>query len=241
MYGADYNPEQWPPETWQEDARLMQAAGVNLVTLAVFAWAKLEPASGQYDFTWLDQVIELLYAHDVQVDLATSTASPPPWLVYQHPEILPVTAQGVTLWHGSRRHYCPHSKAYREAAVLLVSALADHYKDHPAIRLWHVDNEYACHFSECFCEASVAAFCAWLQERYTNLENLNAAWGTAFWSQQYSDWQEIQAPKPTPAFSNPGQRLDWERFCSNSWRACFEEQKAILRTLTRVSRSRPTS
>ena len=225
-------PNRWTPDTWQEDARLMQEAGVNLVTLAVFAWGKLEPAEGQYDFTWLDQVIDLLFSHGVRVDLATSTASPPPWLVRQYPEILPVTAEGVTLWHGSRRHYCPHSPAYRQHAAQLVTALAGHYREHPAISLWHVDNEYACHISECFCEASVAAFRQWLQGRYGTLENLNQAWGTAFWSQQYYDWQEIQAPKRTPAFINPSQRLDWERFCSDSWLACFEEQKAILHAIT---------
>jgi beta-galactosidase len=231
-YGGDYNPEQWAPDVWEEDARLMQEAGVNLVTLAVFAWAKLEPADGRYDFTWLDQVIDLLYAHGVRVDLATSTASPPPWLIRLHPEILPVTADGVILWHGSRRHYCPHSPAYREQAARLVTALAEHYRDHPALSLWHIDNEYACHFSECFCETSVAAFRHWLQVRYGTLEDLNMAWGTAFWSQIYYDWQEIQAPRRTPAFINPSQKLDWERFCSDSWLACFEDQKAILRRIT---------
>jgi beta-galactosidase len=232
VYGGDYNPEQWTPDTWQEDVRQMQEAGVNLVTLAVFSWGKLEPADGRYDFTWLDQVIELLYAHGVRVDLATSTASPPAWLIRMHPEILPVTAEGVTLWHGSRRHYCPHSAAYRNQATRLVTALAEHYRDHPALLLWHIDNEYACHYSECFCEASAAAFRVWLQARYGTLENLNLAWGTAFWSQQYYDWKEIQAPKRAPAFINPGQKLDWERFCSDSWLACFEDQKAVLRRVT---------
>ena len=231
-YGGDYTPEQWTADVWEEDARLMQEAGVTLVTLAVFAWAKLEPADGRYDFSWLDQVIDLLFAHGVRVDLATSTASPPPWLIRLHPEILPANEDGVTLWHGSRRHYCPHSRAYREHATRLVTALAEHYRDHPALALWHIDNEYACHFSECFCEASVAAFRQWLQDRHGTLENLNKAWGTAFWSQTYYDWQEIQAPRRTPAFINPSQRLDWERFCSDSWLACFEDQKAILRRIT---------
>ena len=109
VYGADYYPEQWSEEIWREDARLMREAGVNLVTLGVFAWAKMEPAPGHYDFNWLDQVMDLLHAHGIRVDLATPTAAPPAWLVRMKPEILPVTAEGVTLWHGSRRHYCPNS------------------------------------------------------------------------------------------------------------------------------------
>ena len=232
IYGGDYNPEQWDPEIWEEDARLMQEAGVNLVSLGIFAWAKIEPEPGQYNFAWLDQVMDLVYHHGVSVDLATPTASPPPWLVRLHPEILPITADGITLWHGSRRHYCPHSAAYREYAVRVVTALAEHYRNHPAVLLWHIDNEYACHISECFCEASIAAFRQWLQDRHGTLENLNKAWGTAFWSQIYYDWQEIQAPGRAPASNNPSQKLDWERFCSDSWLACFEDQKAILRQIT---------
>ncbi len=232
IYGGDYNPEQWPETVWLEDARLMQEAGVNLVSLGIFAWAKLEPQPGVYDFGWLDRVIDLLYAHGVSVNLATPTASPPPWLVRLHPDILPVTAEGVKLWHGSRRHYCPHSPAYHQYADRLVKQLAQRYREHPALALWHVDNEYACHIGECFCDASAAAFRQWLQARYTTLPALNDAWGTTFWSQGYSDWEEIQAPRKAPTFVNPSQQLDWRRFCSDSWLACFEAQKTILRDLT---------
>ena len=232
VYGGDYNPEQWSPEIWPEDARLMQEAGVNLVSLGVFAWAKMEPAAGRYDFAWLDQVMDLLHARGVSVNLATPTASPPPWLVRAHPEILPVNADGVTLWHGSRRHYCPHSQAYHESVNGLVTALAKHARNHPALALWHIDNEYACHYSECFCDASVTAFRVWLRGRYRTLDGLNEAWGTAFWSQNYTDWEEIMAPRRTPALVNPSQNLDWQRFCSDSWLACFEAQKAILKRIT---------
>ncbi|MGC1378692.1 MAG: beta-galactosidase [Anaerolineales bacterium] len=232
IYGGDYNPEQWSPDVWQEDARLMQEAGVNLVSLGIFSWAKMEPAPGEYDFAWLDQVMDLLHKHGVRVNLATPTASPPAWLVRLRPEILPVTADGVTLWHGSRRHYCPHSVAYHASANQLVTHLAQHARNHPALSLWHVDNEYACHYSECFCDASAAAFRRWLEERYTTLEALNAAWGTAFWSQHYGDWEEIVPPRRTPAQVNPTQHLDWQHFCSDSWLACFEEQKAILKGIT---------
>jgi beta-galactosidase len=233
LFGGDYNPEQWNPEVWREDAQLMEEAGVNLVSLGIFAWAKLEPALGQYDFSWLTEIMDLLHQHGVDVNLATPTASPPPWLVHLHPDILPVTADGQVLWYGSRRHYCPHSLAYRASVQLLVRRMAQHFGDHPALALWHIDNEYACHVTECFCETSIAAFRTWLQQRYDgSLDAFNKAWGTDFWSQHYSNWEEVRAPGHMPAQANPMQLLDWHRFCSDSWLECYQEQKKIFREIT---------
>lgn len=231
-YGGDYNPEQWPESVWEEDVRLMREAGVTLVSLGIFAWARLEPRPGQYDFAWLDRVIDLLHAGGVQVDLATATASPPPWLARLRPESLPVTAAGVTLWPGGRQAYCPSSAAYREAAAALVRRLAERYAGHPALALWHIGNEYACHVSECFCDESARHFRAWLRARYGSLDALNAAWGTAFWSQQYGEWEEIQPPRSAPTYANPTQQLDWRRFSSDALLECFEIERAILRELT---------
>ncbi len=232
VYGADYNPEQWPEDVWPEDARLMREANVNLVSVGIFSWAKLEPAPGRFDFAWLDRVLDLLHASGVSVDLATPTASPPPWLIRLHPEILPVTSEGVTMRPGSRRHYCPHAAAYREAAKRIVRALAEHFHGHPALALWHVDNEYACHIAECFCDQSTAAFRAWLEHRYGTLDALNVTWATTVWGQQYTSWDEVHPPRPTPAFANPSHELDWQRFSSDSWIGCFLDQKAILREIT---------
>jgi beta-galactosidase len=232
LYGGDYNPDQWPEEIWPEDARLMREAGVNLVSLGIFSWTKMEPRPRQYDFAWLDRLMDLLHEHGVSVNLATPTASPPAWLVHHHPEILPVKADGTIFWHGSRRHYCPHSPVYHEHVRRLVRKLAERYASHPALAMWHVDNEYACHLSECFCDVSAAAFREWLEKSYGSLDALNHAWGTAFWSQLYTDWEEIHPPRQAPTFVNPTQQLDWARFNSDSWIACFEEQKAILRELT---------
>jgi beta-galactosidase len=232
LYGGDYNPDQWTPETWAEDARLMQEAGVNLVSLGIFSWTKMEPQSGAFDFIWLDQLMDLLHAHGVSVNLATPTASPPAWMVRLHPEMLPVTAEGVTLWHGSRRHYCPHNPDYHNYAKRIAAQLAERYKGHPALAMWHVDNEYGCHIGECFCDNSAAVFRTWLKERYGTLDNLNHAWGTAFWSQIYGDWEEIHPPKHSPAHANPAQKLDWARFSSDSWLVCFEEQKSTLKAIT---------
>lgn len=232
IYGGDYNPEQWNPETWEEDARLMQEAGVNLVSLGVFAWARLEPEPGKYDFIWLDQVMDLLHKYGVSINLATPTASPPPWLVKLHPDILPVTIDGAKHWHGSRRHYCPHNPEYKDYSARLVTNLAQHVRGHPALTLWHVDNEYGCHISECFCETSIISFRSWLRQRYHSLEALNDAWGTTFWSQHYNNWDQITAPLRTPAQINPAQKLDWQRFCSDSWLACFSNQGVILNKIT---------
>jgi len=232
IYGGDYNPEQWPEEVWQEDVRLMREAGVNLVSLGIFSWAKLEPRPGEYDFGWLDRIIFLLHENGVMVNLATATASSPPWLSVLHPESLPVTAKGVTLHPGARQHYCPSSTAYRERASDLVRRVADRYKGHPALAMWHVNNEYGCHVSECYCDASAAHFREWLRTRYGDLDTLNEAWGTAFWSQRYSAWGEIQPPRSAPTFANPTQQLDFRRFSSDALLELYEMEKGILREAT---------
>ena len=137
-FGGDYNPEQWPEDVWVEDVRLMREAGVSMVTVGVFSWALLEPAEGEYDFAWLDRVLELLHDAGILVDLATPTAAPPAWFSRAYPESLPVTVEGVRLGIGARESFCPSSVDYRRAAVRIASALADRYGDHPALALWHV-------------------------------------------------------------------------------------------------------
>ncbi|KPV49176.1 beta-galactosidase, partial [Kouleothrix aurantiaca] len=161
-YGGDYNPEQWPEAIWQEDVRLMQEAGVNLVSVGIFSWALLEPKPGEYDFGWFDRLMDLLHAHGIRACLATATASPPPWLAQRYPESLPVTADGVTLWPGGRQQYCPHSDAYREHSTALVRRIAERYGPHPALAMWHINTESGCHVAECFSDHSAAAFRTWL-------------------------------------------------------------------------------
>ncbi|WP_026162808.1 beta-galactosidase [Kribbella catacumbae] len=228
-FGGDYNPEQWPPEVWKDDVALMRQAGVNLVTLGVFAWSSLEPEPGRYEFGWLDQVMDLLHDGGVQVDLATPTASPPPWFSLRHPDALPVNASGVRLTHGSRDTYCACAPAYREAAAGIATALAERYAKHPALAMWHVHNEYG---TSCHCDHAAAAFRRWLRGRYGDLDRLNAAWTTAFWSQGYADWEEIQPPRATQYLVNPTQALDFRRFWSDELLDAFREQKAILRSFT---------
>jgi beta-galactosidase len=232
FYGGDYNPEQWPEDVWQEDMLAMREAGVNLVSVGIFSWARLEPRPGEYDFAWLDRVLDLLHANGIAVNLATATASPPPWLANLHPESLPETVDGLRLWPGARQHYCPSSRAYREAAANLVRQIATRYKDHPTLAMWHINNEYGCHVSTCYCDASAEAFRDWLRQRYCSLDTLNEAWGTNFWSQRYGDWDEILPPRRAPNFCNPTQQLDFRRFSSDALLELFDMERDILKEVT---------
>ncbi|WP_329331643.1 beta-galactosidase [Streptomyces sp. NBC_00663] len=231
-FGADYNPEQWPREVWEEDVRLMREAGVNVVSVAIFSWARLQPTADTWDFGWLDEVMDLLHAGGIGVDLATATASPPPWLTTAHPEILPVTATGETLWPGARQHWRPTSPVFREHALRLVRAMADRYADHPALVAWHVSNELGCHNVYDYSDDAAHAFRDWLRARYGTLEALNHAWGTAFWSQRYSAWEQILPPRLAASHPNPTQQLDFKRFSSDALKDYLRAERDLLKEIT---------
>ncbi|XVV08254.1 beta-galactosidase [Actinoplanes sp. CA-131856] len=231
-YGADYNPEQWPREVWDDDVRAMREAGVTIVSLAIFSWARIEPADGRYDFAWLDEVMDLLHANGISVDLATATASPPPWLTTAHPEILPVNHEGQILWQGGRQHWRPTSPVFREYALRLVRTMAQRYADHPALVAWHVSNELGCHNIYDYSDDAAQAFRVWLRNRYGTVEALNEAWGTAFWAQRYGEWDEILPPRLAASFPNPTQQFDFKRFSSDVLKDYLRAEKEILRELT---------
>ncbi|WP_439936908.1 beta-galactosidase [Nocardia sp. N13] len=232
-FGGDYNPEQWPPEAHAEDRTLMREAGVDLVTLGVFSWAWLQPGPDRWDFGWLDEQMDALHAADIKVDLATATASPPAWLAQRHPEMLPVTQDGRTLWPGGRQAFCPSSPVYREHALALCTALAERYHDHPALALWHVSNELGCHNARCYCDVSAAAFRTWLRQRYDDdVARLNDAWGTAFWSQRYDDFEQVLPPRVAPTHANPTQQLDFLRFSSDQLLDNFVVERDVLHRIS---------
>ena len=231
-FGGDYNPEQWSRDAHVEDRDLMREAGVDLVTLGVFSWAWLQPTPDTWDFAWLDTQMDDLHAAGIRVDLATATASPPPWLTHRHPEMLPVTHDGRTLFPGGRQAFCPSSPVYREHALALCTALAERYKDHPALALWHVSNEIGCHNARCYCDVSAEAFRTWLRARYDDVAHLNDAWGTAFWSQRYDDFEQVLPPRVAPAHANPTQQLDFLRFSSDQLLDNFVVERDVLHRLS---------
>jgi len=228
-FGGDWNPEQWPEAIWDEDLRLMREAHVNLVTVGVFSWAQLEPMPDVYAFDWLDRVLDKCLQAGIAVDLATASASPPPWLGHRWPETLPVTEDGIRLTYGARQQYCPSSPIYRERALALTERIASRYADHDAVVMWHVGNEYGAHVSACWCDVSAAAFRDWLAKRYEDLDDINRAWSTTFWSQRFSDMAEIIPPRRTPYFPNPTMQLDFRQFSSDEMLALFKAERDVIR------------
>ncbi len=225
-FGVDYYPEHWPLERWEQDAALMQAAGMNVVRLAEFAWSALEPRPDRYDFGWLDQAIGILNHHGIQVILGTPTASPPPWVMEMHPDAFIVGASGLRRTFGNRREYCPTHPGYRARGRQVTRAMAHHYAAHPGVIGWQTDNEFG---DRCYCELCRAGFQDWLRARYRTLDALNAAWGTIFWSHIYTDWTQIPAPVESGGVPNPGLALDYDRFMSDTYVEFQREQIVILR------------
>ena len=225
-FGCDYYPEHWPEERWTKDIQMMAEAGFNVVRLAEFAWSKLEPEEGQYDFDWLDRAIKILAENRIRIILGTPTATPPAWLARQYPTIFRVDEKGIRSSFGGRRGYCPNSSIYRDYSQRIVLELAKHYKNNENVIGWQIDNEFG---GLCYCESCLKEFRKWLKEKYSTLEQLNKEWGTIFWSQTYTDWDEIPLPRQLDTAHNPSLLLDYRRFISDSYISYQKLQIDILR------------
>ncbi len=229
--GVCYYPEHWPEARWAIDAAMMRDLGLEIVRIAEFAWAKLEPAPGRFEFGWLDRAIDVLASAGLEVVLGTPTVCPPAWMIRADPTILPVDAEGRRRRLGGRRHYCPNSAAYREHARRIVTALAERYGRDPRVIGWQIDNELGGGGTgRCYCPSCEVAFRDWLRARYGTLEHLNEAWATVFWSQTYTAWEEIAAPILQLNQANPSHALDYRRFSSDSIVAFERLQVEILRS-----------
>ncbi|GBF04380.1 beta-galactosidase [Deinococcus aerius] len=229
---CDY-PEHVPADRWATYARQQRELGLTFVRLAEFAWSRMEPRPGEYDWAWLDRAVEAYHAEGLRVVMCTPTATPPAWLIRAHPEILPYDAQGRVRDFGSRRHYDFASPVYREHSRRITRAVAERYGQHPAVVGWQTDNEFACHGTgRSYGGASAAAFPEWLRQKYGTLDALNEAWGNVFWSMEYSDWGQIRPPVLTVTEPNPSHILDYYRFSSDLIRDFQAEQVAILRELS---------
>ena len=229
---CDY-PEHVPEDRWADYARQQRALGLSYVRVAEFAWSRLEPQQGEYDWAWLDAAIAAYAGAGLKVVLCTPTATPPAWLTRAHPEILPHDREGRVREFGSRRHYDFASPVYREHSRRITEALAQRYGQHPAVAGWQTDNEFGCHdTARSWGGASAAAFPGWLEAKYGTLAALNEAWGNVFWSMDYSAWEQVRPPNLLVTEVNPSHLLDFYRFSSDNVASFQAEQVAVLRELS---------
>ena len=225
-HGGDYNPEQWPRETWDEDVQLMQEAQCNVLTLGVFSWVSLQPDEEVFTFDWLDAIMDKLAEAGRFVCLATPTAAQPAWMSQRYPDVLKSDATGRRRHHGGRQNFCPSSPIYRRFATQIASKLAERYHAHPALVAWHVSNEYGGH---CYCAVCAAAFRFWLQSRYDSLDDLNERWWNRFWGHTYTDWSQIEPPYQDGETGQHALRLDYNRFQNEMFLACFTGERDAIR------------
>ncbi len=228
--GVCYYPEHWPEERWEQDAAHMRRLGLSVVRIGEFAWSRLETADGEWHFDWLQRAMDTLHAAGLSIVLGTPTATPPAWLVKRHPDMFAVDEHGHTRGFGSRRHYCFSYQPYHEHCKRIVTALAERFGKHPALIAWQTDNEYGCHDTILsYSPAAVEQFRQWCKERYSDIASLNAAWGNVFWSMEYSDFSEIEAPVGAVTETNPAHRLAYWRCASDAVIAFDRVQVDIIR------------
>lgn len=231
FYGGDYNPDQWDDATIEADMCLFKKASINLVTLPVFSWAKLEPDEGVYKFEWLDKLMDKFAENGLSVCLATPTTAQPAWLSTRYPEVLPVDIAGRKRTHGMRVFFCYNSLKYRERAAAITEQMAKRYSNHPALAIWHVSNEYGTY---CYCPTCQAKFRLWLRNRYKAIETLNEKWHTSFWGRTVYSFEEITLPTELndDYRFNPAIQLDYMRFVTASTVECFLNEYDILKKYT---------
>ncbi len=226
MHGGDYNPEQWldMPEVLETDIERFREAKINTVTVGVFSWAKLEPREGEYQFEWLEKIIDRLYENGISVILATPSGARPHWLSDKYPEVLNAMRQRNLF--GGRHNHCLSSPVYREKVRKINTELVKRFGSHPAVKMWHISNELG---GECHCELCQESFRGWLKRKYQTIDALNRSWWTTFWSHTYDSFDQVESPSPLGEMSVTGLKLDWRRFISDQTIDYMEDEIKAIR------------
>ncbi len=228
--GVCYYPEQWPESQWEDDARRMAEIGLTWVRIGEFAWSRIEPEPGRFDWDWLDRAIATLGRHGLRVVLGTPTATPPIWVLEKLPDMLAVDEFGRSRGFGSRRHYDFSHQGYRQESARIVTAVAQRYGRNPHIGAWQTDNEYACHDTVLsYSPAALKGFRDWLASKYQSPQALNRAWGNVFWSMEYSSFDQVGLPNLTVTEANPAHWMDFRRYSSDMVVEFNRIQTEILR------------
>lgn len=234
LYGGDYNPEQWPEDTWDEDIKVFKQADINSASINIFSWALLEPEEGKYDFSKLDKIVEKLSKNNFDIVMATSTAAMPAWMFKKYPDVARVDYHGRRHKFGQRHNFCPSNSNYQRLAANLVEKIAERYHNNSHIVVWHVNNEYG---GNCYCDNCQKNFQDWLKNRYQTLDNLNKAWNNNVWSHTIYNWDEIVVPNELGDAWGPegsetivaGLSVDYLRFQSEQMQKLFQMEKKIIK------------
>ncbi len=229
IHGGDYNPEQWldRPDILEQDIVMMKKAGVNCVTLGVFSWAVYEPEEGQFNFKWLEDIVDNLYENGIYFILATPSGARPAWLDAKYPEAMRVDDRGIRNHHGVRHNHCMSSTIYREKVKIIDRKLSETFAGHPGFVMFHISNEFG---GECYCDACAEKFRVYLKEKYHNdIDELNRAWWTTFWSHRYNCFEQIEPPYANGERSVMGLNLDWRRFTTFNTTDFMQEEIDAVR------------
>ena len=228
-HGAAYYPELWDEHVMEEDIRLMKQTGINVVRIGEFAWSKMEPEEGRFDFQFFVEVINKLYENGIETVMCTPTPTPPIWYSYGHPERMYIDREGKVMGHGSRQHACTNHPYFRERAALVTEHLAKAVGNLPGVIGWQIDNEFKCHVSECMCSTCKEQWHQWLKERYKTIDNLNDAWGADIWSEAYQSFEQVPQPGPAPFLHNSSLSTMYQIFSMEKIAEFADEQAAIIR------------
>ncbi len=232
VHGGDYNPEQWldRPDILEEDVRLMKKAGINSMSVGIFSWSVLEPAEGEFHFEWLEEIIDRLYENGIYTVLATPSGARPAWLDEKYPEARRVNRMGMREHHGGRHNHCMSSPVYREKVAVMDRKLAEKFGSHPGVIMYHISNEFS---GECYCDHCVKRFRGYLAEKYDHdIEKLNHAWWTTFWSHRYNNFEQIEPPFVHGETSVMGLNLEWKRFTTWNTNDFMKAEAAVLHSVT---------
>ncbi|WP_425622641.1 beta-galactosidase [Bifidobacterium adolescentis] len=235
LFGGDWNPEQWPEDTWEHDLDMLEDAHINEVTINVFSWALLQPAEDRYDFSMLDKIVALLVKHDFNIVMATGTAALPGWMMRLHPETIRTEQNGTRHVFGGRHNFCPTSPCFRKASRALAAHVAERYAGTPGLVAWHVCNEYGGGGGLCYCDHCAEAFRTWLKNKYGTVEALNKAWCANFWSHTIYDWGDVVPPVSYgDGISDAkcvvsGLQMDYRRFQNQAQLACYTNERDAIR------------
>lgn len=232
VHGGDYNPEQWldRPDILEKDVEMMKKAGINSASVGIFSWSFLEPNEGEFHFEWLEAVIDRLYRNGIYTVLSTPSGARPAWLDEKYPEAMRVDRSGLRAHHGGRHNHCMSSPIYREKVAVIDRKLAQRLGSHPGVILYHISNEFS---GECFCPHCIRRFRTYLEEKYDHdIEKLNAAWWTAFWSHRYNHFGQIEPPFANGETSVMGLNLEWKRFTTWNTNDFMKHERDVLRSVT---------